>query len=212
MRKSFGSFVALAVCLTLVPAAGAATLQVRLELPPAVVPTNAEQTVFFDAFVVDLDNTSERLVAFNLQLNATNFSPEGVRFGPSVNSRFPEPANHPYVFEGIPTGVAEDFASTYNVIRVGAGPSETDVDVTPNRNGLMRIPIIIPANPVPGLYLVSVDPRFTQFAGNAGPITTVVEPGVAVLPVLPEPAGAALLGGASALLLRRRRGARHVAN
>ena len=171
MRKLLAtSLTAFARCLSFVPAAGAAKLQVALETELFDPASNVEQTVFFEVYVRDLDNTNEQLNTFVLEIEAPQFSPEGVRIRPPVNRRFPEPTIHPYVFQGFPGVEPEDFNSTYNVIRVAASllNNEDEVDVANARNGLVRIPVIIPANAVPTFYPIVVDQDDpTAFAGRA---------------------------------------------
>ena len=205
MRKLIApSVVALAALLPFAPVARGAALVVAVE-QPAFGPFDTEQTVYVDAYVVDVDNTDERLYSFKLSLDGPNFSPGGVRFGPSTNSRFQEPANPPYVFAGVAGAEPRDLNSTYDRIETSATlPFGLPTVNVRERNGLVRIPLIIPANPAPGFYPLVVDtsPGATAFTGT-GPISYATPPFGGFF--VPEPAAAGLVALAAAPLLRRRR-------
>ena len=203
MRKLF-TLLVVALC----PVAARATVVINVEQIVSV-PTGADQTVYIEVFLRDLDNTNEQLNAFSLALDAPLFSPNGIRFGPPENGSFPTPVGHPYVFGAFSGVVPEDFGSTYNRIQVGAGTSgqTQNVDVTDALNGLVRIPIIIPAN-APWTFnpvVVDIGPS-TAFAGAGAPIvrTAGVSGGLVTIPE-PTSAGTLLAAVAAAALSRPRR-------
>jgi hypothetical protein len=99
----------------------------------------------------------------------------------------------------------ENFGSTASRLQFGAVAvaQEDEVNITNARNGLIRIPIIIPANPTPGFYELVVDPTALSLAGKGPPI--VATPGPPGGFFIPEPASVGLLGLGGLLALRRRR-------
>src|SRR5688500_16975419 len=110
-----------------------------------IIPTANEQIVFTDVYVVDLDDSNERLTTFTIAIDAPRFSESGLRFAPPVG--LPSPS-HPYVFKDFPAAGLEDFGSSATRIAVGAelpGPAD-EVNVTDFNNGLFRIPLLVPAN------------------------------------------------------------------
>jgi hypothetical protein len=183
----------------LAPSMASAVAIVYLGLERDHVPNGTDQTVFVEVFLEDFDNSNEQLVAFSAAVNGIGFTPNGVRFLPPPVL----PSNaHPYVFQGITGAALDDLGSSYNRFQVGGDmPGPQGVDVNPFRNGLFRIPILIPAHePVAGKGLV-LDPAGTTLWGSGAPIVTVMGPPVFWLP---EPGAAGLACAAGAMLLRRR--------
>jgi hypothetical protein len=191
--------------VSLVPSAASAVVMVNVEQATyATMPF--DQVVYLEAFLTDLDNSNERLNAFTLALDGVGFSQTGVRFLPQPGV----PTAHPYVFKDFPGIVPEDMLSTPTRFQTGAGiPTlEGEANVSPTLNGLVRIPLFIPANFQVGAspVVVSIVPHMTESAfgwQGAQPILAVAGPPGGLV-IVPEPAAAAL-ALVPALALRRRR-------
>jgi hypothetical protein len=190
----------------LFPAFAQAVVRVNIERID-VIPTGAAQTVFLDVFGVDLDNSNEQLTAFTVGIDAPTFSANGVRFDIPGTGLLPKPgAAHPFVFSDFAGVEVDDFGSTFNRIQGGSAlaGSTQQTNLSDLRNGLVRLPILIPANAAPGVYAITLDPTVLDLAGQGPPVVAV--PGdVGQITIVPEPAslGLVVLGGL--LTLRRRR-------
>ena|SRR5688572_25259970 len=195
-----------AAALGLFPAFASAVVRIDIERIE-VIPTGTAQTVFLDVFGVDLDDQNEQLAAFTIGIDAPTFSAAGVRFAPEGNGILPKPSSaHPFVFSDFAGVEVEDFGSDFKRIQGGSGlaGSTQQVNLSVLRNGLVRLPIMIPANAAPGVYAITVDPTVTDLAGQ-GPVVVTVAGAAGQVTVVPEPAslGLVVLGGL--LTLRRRR-------
>jgi hypothetical protein len=212
MRKNVALAAALVTALVaVVPSPTLATVVINIE---NTVPHSAgtDTVLYLTAFATDVDNSKERLNAYTIAIDGPDFTPDGVRFlvpgsnfGQAGIPTFPRP----YVFKDLETvPPIENFSSTYNRLQIGATAvaAEDEVDIDDTHNGLIRIPVFVPANTrFKPVYRLVVDPNATSLAGLGAPILAVPgQPGF--IAVVPEPSAAALLLLPSLALLRRRRG------
>jgi hypothetical protein len=172
----------------------------------AVAPAAQDQTVYLDIFLVDLDNSDERLNGFMIRVLGRRNEPAGVRFAPPV--QFPSDA-HPYVFNAFQgSGPVEPIASNYREMNVFGGNQvpETEANVTSNLNGLFRIPVLIPAGATPGEYPVAVDPSMIVLSSRRGFVPYTIGP-IGGVTVVPEPVTIMFPSVLAGSMLRRRRSA-----
>jgi hypothetical protein len=115
------------------PAAASAVVMISVERVE-VVPTGADQTVFLDVYLVDLDNTNERLNAYGLIIHGPANSPGGVRFTQPTRLLS---AAHPYVFKDFAGYEPLDLDSNHSTLVVSIGPQGVGVEVNiSNTNGM----------------------------------------------------------------------------
>ena len=158
----------------LLPGGASAAVIVHID-QASLLPNGQDQIAVVDVWAEDPNGTNEQLNAFTVAIDAPAFSPNGIRFAPPV--RLPS-ANHPYVFADFPGSEPEDFSSTFNRVQVGAGTVGRNdvVDITPSRNGLFSIPILVPKDFAFGAYPLVIDPSALSFGGAGEPIVVVPGP------------------------------------
>ena len=206
---------ALAVlALAFFPAAASALVQVNVGRVD-VVPNRADQIVSFEVFATNADaSENERLNAFTIALEASNFSPTGIRFVvPPVDPGsgtipFDVPTENPYVFGAYPGNGPVDPTgqSDYNTVFLSAalGGTGQEANISDALNGFAKVSVLIPASAPFGFYAINLDPNFLSLGSAGAPITAVAAPGVFLWP---EPGVLGLLGVAGIFALRRRRAA-----
>ena len=211
----FGPIVAIiAAALTLIVAtpAARAALIVNIE-QKEVAPGAEERMVLLDVYLVDPDGVNEGLQGFDLSVVGTGNTPSGVRFEVADRSvPLPPPSTaHPYVFEGLlPRVLPGDYGTTHDRFNAHASREAAPlVDVSPQRSGLLALPVLVPADTPPGVYEFHVDPDppepfRTRF--DAGLFLPYSVGQTGRITITPEPASGALVAPAALLLLRRRRG------
>jgi MYXO-CTERM domain-containing protein len=205
-----GGIIAVAVTLALLlPAAARAALILNVE-QKEVAPSSQDQVVLLDVWLDDPERVEQFLSGYTLVMHGPSNAENGVRFltaGELGAAHFPFSSQaHPYMFD-FPTSprVPSDAGTTYDrLLVVARRESPHFADVTPELNGLLAIPVLVPVGTSPGIYDFLVDPSITAtrllpasdpyVLGQSGRIT-----------VTPDPAAFAPLVIASLLLLRRRR-------
>ena len=199
--------------LLLAPVAAHAALVVDIE-QKELAPAGEDRVVYLDVYLQDPDGRNENLRAFRVSVTGPQNAASGVRFYAPATFTMPRTsAAHPWVFEH---GLDSPFPIPTTFDRTGGFYSGEDnpVDVSPTLNGLLGIPVLIPANTPAGVYTFPLDPAGTILSSTAyatpgdarvAPIPfTTGQPGR--ITVTPEPASAAvLLSLPACLLLRRRR-------
>jgi hypothetical protein len=210
-----GAVAAIGFC----PAIASAAVTINLK-PQGMVPDaankitvdkpSADLNLRIEVFGVDTDGSNERLNAYTIALQGV-----GNGFGDATNIRFSvpgstfgipgRPTEHPFVFKDLETiPPIENFSSTPSKLQFAstAVGQEDEVDITPNLNGFIAAPLVIPATVAPGIYTLTIST--TSLAGQGAPIVST--PGVPLtIEVVPEPAtmGLVLVGGLFALRRRR---------
>jgi hypothetical protein len=193
--------LAITTAIALLPSFASATVVFNVEHLD-VAPTGADQTVYLDVYLVDLDGINERLNDYLVAVRGPANAPGGVRFAEPAG--FPS-ARHPFVFEPLWPGFRPPSQWIDNLMDVGVFPQGTvgTVDVSDSLNGLFSVPVFIPGNTLPGDYPVIIDPAFTFLSVSGPPVDLIVGPSGGVT-VVPEPAAAAACLLALPLLRRRR--------
>jgi hypothetical protein len=192
------------VLLALWPAAARGALILNVE-QKEVAPSAADQMVYLDVWLDDPVGIDEKVNGFTLAVRGRGFTPDGVRFVPPKNGVFPLPSSaHPYVLRVGPYW-PNDFGSPYDRAQIGAdvGGRNDMTDVSPQYNGLVALPVLVPAGTPPGVYSFEVDLSDT-FIAAAGPILTYTLGQEGRLTVLPEPSAAGAVAAAAVLMLKRR--------
>ena len=145
------------------------------------------------------DSQNERLASFQIKLDLSNSSPDGVRFAGTT-----APVQHPPVFPGVPL---QDLGSDYDTLFVSAAlPPGEGRDVTNLVNGLFAAVLMVPRDTPMGRYLIAIDAPNTAFFDSSGArLPFVIDTTPGGIDYIPEPAALSLLAPAALLALRRRR-------
>lgn len=194
------------------PAVASAALQLNVESLNVV--SDADQTRFIEVFFTEsAPVTAEELGTIGLALNLTgaNVGPSGVRFG-GVELVTPT-TDRPFVFREFAGTTLTNQGSTPTllnfVINAPLDPANSTRSLTTdpdNMEGVLRIPVVIPAGTV-GTFGLSFNPSFTVLnnADGTEEIPFVATTGTITAAPIPEPASLGLLAVGGLLALRRRR-------
>ena len=196
------SLLAAAAALVLAPSAASAALILNVEtitLPASPAQDfNGTIEVFFSETGVSED---EDLTAFNIALDL-NSGGTGVAFVPPPVV----PTDHQFVFSTVAGAVLNDVGSTTTRVQAFSDIPNASAQNIDDSEGVLRIPVRIPATTPEGTYPIIIDEVNTQFTNPATQtILFAVQNGGVVIGI-PEPTtlGLVALGG-GLLTLRRRR-------
>lgn len=205
-----------AAVLLLAPAAAQAALTVHIE-HKQVAPTPETQWVHLDVYLEDTAGQDENLRSFRLYVDGPQNQSGGVVFDPPKTFGIPpsSPA-HPYLF---PSPVGEpgkyypnNLPTTFDRLGAIASWGEDGVDVSPSRNGLIQLPVKIPANAPAGVYTFLLDADETllsstvmNFSGAGAQPVPFAAGQAGRITITPEPASLSLLCLPALLMMRRRR-------
>ena len=218
MKKTLLSLAAGGLLSLLVTNPASAALKLIVDNSSVQQPTT-DVTQYVDAYFNETAVDSEQMTGmfFVAYLKGPNVSANGVHFG-GFDATLAQPSSaHPFIFPG---QAIQNFGSDALSFKVGAdSPSSGPVNVTDGQ-GVVRIPIVIPAGTAPGAYTIAIDDDpntpgesgFTTF-GSADPrfADTAVYPftsqdgTLTITPGVPEPATLGLFSVAAVGLLARRR-------
>jgi len=217
MKKTLLSLAAGGLVSLLVSNPASAALKLIVD-SPTVQQSSSDVTQYVDAFFNEtaVDNEQMTGMFFVAYLKGPNVGPTGVHFGAFDAAASQPSAAHPFIFPG---QAISNFGSDALNYKVGAdAPSSGAVNVTDGQ-GVVRLPIVIPAGTAPGAYSIAIDDDpntpgeagFTTF-GTQDPrfADTAVYPftsqdGVLTVTAVPEPATLGLFSIAAVGLLARRR-------
>jgi hypothetical protein len=219
MKKTLLSLAAGGLVSLLVSNPASAALKLIVDSPTVEQPT-ADITQYVDVYfheTAPMDDEQMNGMFVVAYLKGTGVGATGVHFA-SFDAVAAQPsAAHPFIFPG---QAISNFGSDATNFKVGAdSPSSGAVNVTDGQ-GVVRLPLIIPAGTAPGTYAIAIDDDpntpgeagFTTFGSNdiasfpdtaAYPFTS--QDGVLTVTPVPEPAALGLFSVAALGLLARRR-------
>lgn len=199
------SLLAAAAALALAPSAASAALILNVETITLPASPQADFTGNIEVFFTEqAPAEDENLTAFNIKLDLTQGGTNIAFVPPAV-----VPTDHPFVFQGVSATVT-DFGSDATTVLFGADVANASAQNIDDTEGVLRIPVRIPAGTPEGFYPIVVDEANTVFTNPATDtiLFAIQNGGVQVGPI-PEPTtfGLVTLGGGLLALRRRRKAA-----